>query len=273
MTARSLQQQIRHELQVSDAFDAGVEAQRRVAFLADYLRTSGASGYVLGISGGVDSSVAGRLAQLACEQVGATFTAVRLPYGVQADEADAQTALSFIDPGQTLTVDIAPATDALHAAIGLPGGYASVAAEDFVKGNTKARMRMSAQFAIAGALRAIVLGTDHAAEAVMGFYTKFGDGACDVAPLFGLNKRRVRAVGAHLGAPRALTAKTPTADLEDDRPGVPDEVVLGVSYDQIDDYLEGLDVDEQARSTIEAAYLRTAHKRALPVTVPPAQGA
>jgi NAD+ synthase len=265
-----LQQQIRAELQVPDAFDPAVEAERRVAFLADYLRSSGASGYVLGISGGVDSTVCGRLAQLACDQVGATFTAVRLPYGRQADEADAQAALAFIAPTQALTVDIAAATDALHRAIALPGGYASPAAEDFVKGNTKARMRMSAQFAIAGALGAIVLGTDHAAEAVMGFYTKFGDGACDVAPLFGLNKRRVRAVGAHLGAPSALTGKTPTADLEDDRPGVPDEVVLGVTYEQIDDYLEGREVDPQAAATIEAAYLRTAHKRALPVTPPPA---
>ena len=268
MTAGPLQEQVRRELQVAEAFDPGHEAQRRVAFLADYLRTSQASGYVLGISGGIDSAVTGRLAQLACEQAGATFTAVRLPYGVQADEADAQAALAFIGPDQTLTVDIAPATDALHAAIALPGGYASPAAADFVKGNTKARMRMSAQFAVAGALGAIVLGTDHAAEAVMGFYTKFGDGACDVAPLFGLNKRRVRAVGAHLGAPVALTGKTPTADLEDDRPGVPDELVLGVSYEQIDDYLEGRDVDEQAREVIEAAYLRTARKRALPVTVP-----
>jgi NAD+ synthase len=266
----TLQEQIRIDLQVPEAFDAGHEAQRRVEFLADYLRASGASGYVLGISGGIDSTVTGRLAQLACEQVGATFTAVRLPYGVQADEADAQVALAFIEPAQTLTVDIAPATDALHRAITLPGGYATPAAEDFVRGNTKARMRMSAQFALAGALGAIVLGTDHAAEAVMGFYTKFGDGACDVAPLFGLNKRRVRAVGAHLGAPVGLTQKTPTADLEDDRPGVPDELVLGVTYDQIDDYLEGRDVGERARSVIEAAYLRTAHKRALPVTVAPA---
>ena len=264
----TVQEQVRRELQVADAFDAAHEAERRIAFLADYLRTSRATGYVLGISGGVDSSVTGRLAQLACEQVGATFTAVRLPYGVQADEEDAQVALAFVRPHQTLTIDIAPATDALHVAIAVPGGYASSGAEDFVKGNTKARMRMSAQYAVAGALGAIVLGTDHAAEAVMGFYTKFGDGACDVAPLFGLNKRRVRAVGAHLGAPAAVTGKTPTADLEDDRPGVPDELVLGVTYEQIDDYLEGRDVGEQARSVIEAAYLRTAHKRALPVTLP-----
>lgn len=269
MTPGTLQQQIRVELQVPDGFDAAGEAERRIAFLAEYLRTSGASGYVLGISGGVDSTVAGRLAQLACEQAGGTFTAVRLPYAVQADESDAQAALDFISPTSTLTVNIASATDALHSAIELPGGYASPAAEDFVKGNTKARMRMTAQYAIAGALGGLVLGTDHAAEAVMGFYTKFGDGACDVAPLFGLNKRRVRAVGAQLGAPQALTGKAPTADLEDDRPGLPDEVALGVSYEQIDDYLEGGEVGEQARSTIESAYLRTAHKRALPVVVPP----
>lgn len=270
MTPGTLQQQIRAELQVPDAFDAAREAERRVAFLAEYLRTSGASGYVLGISGGVDSTVAGRLAQLACEQAGRTFTAVRLPYREQADEADARAALDFIGPGSVVVVNIAAATDALHSAIEIPGGYASPAAEDFVKGNTKARLRMTAQYALAGALGALVIGTDHAAEAVMGFYTKHGDGACDVAPLFGLNKRRVRSVGAHLGAPQALTTKAPTADLEDDRPGLPDEVALGVRYEQIDDYLEGREVDEQARATIESAYRRTAHKRALPVTPPTA---
>lgn len=266
----TLQQEIRAELQVSDQFDAATEAERRVAFLADYLTSSGTTGYVLGISGGVDSTVAGRLAQLACERAGKTFTAVRLPYGVQHDEADAQAALTFIGPGEVLTVDIKPAADGLHGAVDLPGGYGSSAAEDFVKGNTKARLRMTAQYAIAGACGALVLGTDHAAEAVMGFYTKFGDGACDVAPLFGLNKRRVRAVGAHLGAPATLTEKIPTADLEDERPGLADEAALGVTYEEIDDYLEGRDVSDQARETIETAFRKTAHKRALPVTVPPA---
>lgn len=259
-------------LGVTGSFDAAAEAEARIAFLADYLSAARASGYVLGISGGIDSTTAGRLAQLACERVGATFTAVRLPYGRQADEHDAQAALDFIRPSSSCSIDIRPAVEATMAA--LTGTATDVLASDraradFVRGNVKARQRMVHQYAVAGALGALVIGTDHAAEAVMGFFTKFGDGAADVTPLAGLTKRRVRAIAAHLGAPQQLIDKTPTADLEDDRPGLPDEVAYGVTYDDIDDYLEGREVDERARQVIEAAYIATAHKRALPVAPVP----
>lgn len=261
----TLQDVIREELAVipEAEFDAASEARRRIDFLAGYLRKVGARGYVLGISGGIDSSTAGRLSQLACEEVGATFTAVRLPYGTQADEADAQAALAFIAADAVVTVDIKAATDAMAAATDVGSGDAARA--DFVKGNIKARQRMVAQYALAGHLGALVVGTDHAAEAVMGFFTKHGDGACDITPLAGLTKTQVRAVGAHLGAPDHLVHKTPTADLEDTRPGLPDEAAYGCTYAQIDDYLQGREVPELVRTTIEAAFVATAHKRALPV--------
>ena len=116
--SRYLQELIIAELGVPAAFDAAVEIEQRVEFLADRLRVTGATGYVLAISGGVDSAVAGRLAQLAVERIRseggqAGFVAVRLPYGVQADEADAQRALAFIKPDETLDVNIKPATDAM----------------------------------------------------------------------------------------------------------------------------------------------------------------
>ncbi|MBZ2197326.1 ammonia-dependent NAD(+) synthetase [Ruania sp. N2-46] len=259
------------ELGVPAEFDAATEAERRIGFLAEYLRRTGAAGYVLGISGGVDSTTGGRLAQLAVERLraegrDAAFVAVRLPYGVQADEADAQAAISFIEADEVLTVNIAEPTDAMVAAV-LAGGTtaSSESAADFVKGNIKARQRMVAQYTIAGARNLLVIGTDHAAEAVTGFYTKYGDGACDLTPLAGLTKRRVRAIGAHLGAPEKLVTKVPTADLEDGKPGNPDEVALGVTYEAIDTYLEGGTVAEKDRETIEAAFARTAHKRAMPV--------
>lgn len=263
-TTTSLQDAIRDELGVipDSAFDAGAEAQRRIDFLASYLREAGARGYVLGISGGIDSSTAGRLSQLACEQVGATFTAVRLPYGTQADEADAQDSLAFIGADAVVTVDIKDATDAMAAVTALEGSDA--ARVDFVKGNIKARQRMVAQYALAGHLGALVVGTDHAAEAVMGFFTKHGDGACDITPLAGLTKTQVRAIGAELGAPAHLVHKTPTADLEDARPGLPDETAYGCSYAEIDDYLQGREVPEAVRALIERAFVATAHKRALP---------
>lgn len=266
------QQEIIAELGVRAEFDAAQEAERRITFLADYLRDSGAKGYVLGISGGVDSTACGRLAQVACERVRAdggqaTFLAMRLPYGVQSDEADAAAAVAFVGADETVTVNIKASTDAMFSEVDGAGiDFTGVAHADFVKGNVKARERMIAQYLAAGARSLLVLGTDHAAEAVVGFYTKHGDGACDLTPLAGLNKRRIRAVAAHLGAPEPLVSKVPTADLEDGKPLSPDEASLGVSYDAIDDYLEGKDVSDTDRQTIEGWHSRTAHKRAMPVT-------
>jgi NAD+ synthase len=118
---------------------------------------------------------------------------------------------------------------------------------------------------LAGATRGLVIGTDHAAEALMGFFTKHGDGAADVMPLSGLNKRRVRALAAYMGVPANLVYKVPTADLESNAPLRPDEEAFGVTYDQIDDFLEGKQIDYTARARILAIYLATAHKRSLPL--------
>ena len=263
--------QIIRDLEVVPEFDARREIERRVAFLAERLSSTGARALVLGISGGVDSSTAGRLCQLAAERVRegggqAEFIAMRLPYGVQRDEDDAQRALGFITPDRVLTVDVRPATDGLADALDKAGlEYEGDSARDFVIGNAKARERMAAQYAVAGAAGGLVVGTDHAAEAVTGFFTKFGDGAADLVPLTGLTKRRVRAVAAELGAPSAIVDKTPTADLETLAPQKPDEEALGLTYEEIDDFLEGLPVDGRVEEALVARYRATAHKRALPV--------
>ncbi|WP_433442198.1 ammonia-dependent NAD(+) synthetase [Nonomuraea sp. CA-141351] len=270
-TPTALQREIARNLQVGAAFDAEQEIERRVAFLADQLTSTGRRSLVLSISGGVDSMTAGRLCQLAVERVRATgrestFYSMRLPYGVQADEQDAQLALEFIRPDQVLTVDVQPASDATLEGM-LAGGvlFRDARHQDFVLGNIKARQRMIAQYAVAGAHDGLVVGTDHAAEAVSGFFTKFGDGAADVVPLTGLTKRRVRAISQALGAPSALVHKIPTADLETLAPGRPDEESLGVTYDDIDDLLEGKPVDEAAFATIVRLYRLTEHKRQLPI--------
>jgi len=271
MTDRALQRRIIAELEVVRDFDAARETERRIRFLAEYLTHTRTKGLVLGISGGVDSTVGGLLCQLACERVRAAggdarFVAMRLPYGVQADEHHAQQALDVIRPDEVYTVDIGPATDGMWNEVLAAGLPVSDAKDDFVKGNVKARQRMIAQYTVAGARHMLVVGTDQAAEAGVGFYTKFGDGAADVTPLFGLPKRRVREIARHLGVPDELVDKVPTADLEDDKPLIPDEVALGVRYDAVDDYLEGRDIDPAAEATILGWYHRTAHKRALPVT-------
>ncbi|HEY2605518.1 MAG TPA: ammonia-dependent NAD(+) synthetase, partial [Paraburkholderia sp.] len=188
-------------------------------------------------------------------------------YGEQKDEADAQQALRFIRADENLAIDIKPAADAMLAALDNSGLlFKDESQQDFVHGNIKARQRMIAQYAVASARVGVVIGTDHAAESVMGFFTKFGDGGADVLPLAGLNKRRVRAVAKALGAPEALAHKVPTADLEMLRPLRPDEDAYGIPYDVIDDFLERKPVSDAARETIMRFYSVTRHKRALPYT-------
>lgn len=262
-----LQQQIIAELGVRPTVDPVAEVERRIEFLTEYLRVTGAKGFVLGISGGQDSTLAGRLAQLAVERRraegdDASFIAVRLPYKVQKDEADAQAALDFIRADRELTVNIAAGVEGTEAGIEESGDEIS----DFQRGNIKARTRMVVQFALAGQHGMIVIGTDHGAEAVTGFYTKFGDGAADILPLAGLNKRQGRLLLIELAAPERLVYKEPTADLLDGTPGRPDEDELGLSYVDIDDYLEGKAIDPAAAERLEGKFLGSRHKRHLPVT-------
>lgn len=268
---RPLQKEIIEELKVLPEIDVQKEIRRSVDFLKNYLlKNQGLSTYVLGISGGQDSTLAGRLAQMAIselrEETGEEryqFIAVRLPYGVQADESDAQLALEFVQADQTMTVNIEAATNAMVEAVEVN----DIEVNDYHKGNIKARQRMIAQFTIAGQLAGAVIGTDHAAESVTGFFTKFGDGAADILPLWRLNKSQGAEMLKELGAVKELYEKVPTADLEENRPQLADEDALGVSYKAIDTYLRGEDVAEKDAKVIEDWFIRSRHKRHLPITV------
>ena len=247
------------------------EIERRKTFIKDCLRNAGLKVLVLGISGGVDSLTAGRLAQLSVEELrnetddtAYRFIAVRLPHGTQHDEHDAQASLQFIRADEEDTVNIEGSVYGLGEQVSHLQKL-TAARRDFVVGNIKARLRMVAQFAIANANDGLIIGTDHAAEAVMGFFTKFGDGACDLAPLSGLVKGQVRAIAQQLGAPESLVFKVPTADLEELRPGKPDEEAHGVSYAEIDAFLHGQPVRDEAYAIITRTYDNSRHKRELPL--------
>jgi len=270
------QQAIIDEMKVLPQIDISFEVRRRIDFIKSTLKSSGLKSLVLGISGGVDSSTCGRLAQLAVTELNTEpqphnentyqFIAVRLPYDVQADEDDAQEALNFIQPSHSLTTNVLDGVNGIHQQVisALSGANILSASEgqiDFSKGNVKARARMTSQYHIAGIIGGLVLGTDHSAENITGFFTKWGDGACDLAPLFGLSKRQVRMLAKYLGAPSILVEKAPTADLEDLEPGKTDEDALGISYDQLDDFLEGKKVSSQITDHIINIYMKTQHKR------------
>ncbi|CAM3225980.1 ammonia-dependent NAD(+) synthetase [Lactiplantibacillus plajomi] len=268
---RPLQVEIIKTLHVAPSIDPETEIRRSVDFLKAYLKkNSFLKTYVLGISGGQDSTLAGKLTQMAISEMRAEtgddryqFIAVRLPYGNQADESDAMAAIKFMNADVIDRVDIQPATDAMVKALEAN----DLTISDFNKGNIKARQRMIVQYGIAGEKAGAVVGTDHAAEAVTGFYTKYGDGGADIVPLWRLDKRQGKQLLAKLGAPEHLYEKVPTADLEDDRPALPDEVALGVRYADIDKYLEGGTIDESAAEKIENWYRKTAHKRHAAINV------
>lgn len=268
---QDLQKRIIEELKVLPEINPEEEVRKSVDFLKEYARKhSFLKSFVIAVSGGQDSTLTGKLIQIAVDELNEeaeeekySTIAVRLPYGVQADEKDCQDALAFIRPTKIVEVNIKRAVDASVSSLEEAGIHLS----DFAKGNEKARERMKVQYSIAAMNAGVVVGTDHAAEAVTGFYTKYGDGGVDLTPIFRLNKRQGKQILAYLGCPEHLYLKTPTADLEEDRPALPDETALGVTYEVIDDYLEGKEVAQDAKSIIEGHYLKSQHKRNLPITI------
>ncbi len=266
-----VQRQIIEELKVKPVIDVQEEIRLSIDLLKEYAKKHAfVKGFVLGISGGQDSTLVGKLAQMAVdelnEEVGEEryqFIAVRLPYGLQFDEQDNADVLAYIQPSKTYTINIKAAVDASVKTL----ADAGVMLTDYAKGNEKARERMKAQYSIAAMHQCVVLGSDHAAEAITGFYTKFGDGGADIMPIYRLNKRQGRALLEALQCPPHLYEKVPTADLEEDQPALPDEEALGVSYAHIDDYLEGKEIPAEAKKVLEGHYAKSMHKRHMPITV------
>jgi len=264
-----LQKDIIDSLGVKTAIEPESEILKRIQFLKEYVKKTPSKGFVLGISGGQDSTLAGKLIQMAINELKKEsgeeyrFIALRLPYGVQMDEDDAQAAIDFIKPDLVFTVDIKPSVDAAVTSFESSSGLQM---SDFNKGNQKAQERMTVHYRFANQFNVLVAGTDHAAESLTGFFTKYGDGGADILPLSGLNKRQGRSLLQALGAPDKLYLKKPTADLLDHNPGQTDETELGITYEEIDDYLEGKEIHPSSRDIIESRYLATRHKRELPVS-------
>lgn len=263
--------QSNYGVQKTAVFDPKYAIRARVDYLKHFLKATGRKGFVLGISGGVDSSTAGRLCQMACEELraegyAAQFIAMRLPAGVQNDEDDAQKALSFINPDKVITVNVGGASNLLNVQ-GITefevveDCHLDDATIDYHKGNIKARMRMIAQYHMAALYGGLVVGTDHNAECVMGFYTLHGDGACDLTVLNGVNKKQIRLMSKELGAPESVWSKLPTADLEELKPGKLDDEGFGFEYHYLDSFLEGEPIPEDVEYKIVNHYNQTRFKR------------
>jgi len=262
----SLQQEIIARLGVKPQIDVEAEIRRRVDFLKDYVKASGTSGLLIAISGGIDSAVAAGLCKRATDELstetGKEYMTLGVfqPYGEQSDIAHSYEVAKAFGLKHTVETNIEGAVDEIaleveHAFkhLGMPRHISRGG-----KGNVKARTRMVVQYALAFDLNLLVVGTDHASEAITGFYTKWGDGAVDITPLSSLNKRQVRQLAAALGVPESVIDKAPTAGLWE---GQTDEQELGIKYEDNSDYLEGKEIDPAVREKLEKHYLKTEHKR------------
>jgi NAD+ synthase len=262
----SLQHDIIARLGVQPEIDVDTEIRKRVDFLKDYVKKSGTNGLLIAISGGIDSAVAAGLCKIATDELtveaGKEYKTVGVfqPYSAQADIEHSYEVARAFDLKHQIETNIEEAVDEI--AVEVEYGLKTIGVHQHVsrggKGNIKARTRMVMQYALAFELNLLVVGTDHASEAITGFFTKYGDGAVDITPLSSLNKRQVRLLAAKLAVPQSVLDKAPTAGLWD---GQTDEDELGITYDDNSSYLEGKQIDPATQEKLEKQYLKTEHKR------------
>ena len=221
-------------------------------FLKEYLEKSHCDCYVLGISGGVDSSLVAALAKKAVGK-DKLFTYAMPIDSLVDDENDAVRLAKHLG----INYEVVDLTDAYHA---LVEKYEAtgIKLDLSTKGNLKARMRMATLYAFAQNKRGLVLGTDNKDERYTGYFTKFGDGGVDLLPIASLIKREVVEACLLLGIPEDLAKRTPSAGLYQ---GQTDETEMGVTYNDLDDYLLGKEISQEAKEKIERLHRISAHKR------------
>ncbi len=237
------------------------------SFLRHHLKESGRDGFVLGMSGGIDSSV---VAKLCADAVGpANVLGLALPeIAGGGDEKDARAYAKELGIGFR-TIAIGGMVEAVAKQLKIPK------ADRVALGNVKARTRMITLYQVAHAEERVVIGTGNKSEIALGYFTVFGDGGADFAPIGDLYKTQVREMARHLGLPRKILEKVPTAGLWR---GQTDEGDLGIAYDALDRILLGIelqftaeeiaeraDVDVKEVLRIEGLVAANVHKRKTPL--------
>ncbi len=233
--------------------------EKLVAWIRDKVLTSGRKGVVLGMSGGVDSSVVAILCQQAFPQ---SVLGVLMPcYSGREDEEHAlAVAGKFSIPTKMVVLD--SAFDTLLKV--LPDESINPTASQLAKANLKVRLRMLTLYYFANQLKYMVVGASNRSELSVGYFTKYGDGGADILPLGNLVKGQVRELANFLDIPQVIINKPPSAGLWQ---GQTDEDDLGFSYDELDRYLVTGEASNEVRERIESMTAASAHKR-LPASVP-----
>lgn len=228
------------------------EFEKRVAYIRAKLAEAHADGIVFGNSGGKDSALVGILCKAACDNTLGVIMpcASKQNYGRDRDDGNALASRFGIE---TRTVDLTAVREAeLRALEGV------AALNDMALTNIAPRLRMTTLYTIAAAENRLVAGTGNRSEIYMGYFTKWGDGACDFNPIADLCATEIFAFLRYLDAPASIVEKAPSAGLFD---GQTDETEMGVTYRAIDDYLHGLPVSEHDKAVIDRYHSRSEHKR------------
>ena len=235
-------------------------ADRLVSWITQQVKQANARGTVLGMSGGIDSSVAAALCKLAYPE---STLGLLLPcHSVQEDIDHAQAvAVKFRIPTRLLSLD--STFDTLLNV--LPQDNSDPITRQAAAANLKPRLRMATFYYFAAQLHYLVVGSSNRCELEVGYFTKHGDSGADIMPLGNLLKSQVRSLARYLEIPAEIIDKPPSAGL---REGQTDEQEMGFTYEQLDLYCSGSRLDDDVRSRIADRVARNAHKRAL-APVPP----
>jgi len=262
------------ELSLSPA-ELEARRERITGFIAGLLDEAGARGAVIGLSGGIDSTLT---AHLAVEALGADrVRGLVMPTEVNTDRnmSDAERVGEMLGIEYDV-VDIQPVVDAFFDVF--PGANVEERSDDDLRtaaGNVRVRTRAVLNYFVANAQNRLVLGTGNRSEALAGYYTKYGDQAVDCNPIGNLYKLQVRQLADHVGVPREFVEKPPSAEMWT---GQTDEAEMGLTYDLLDAILalhvdgplsesataRSLDVDPEAVERVEELYRASEHKRHMP---------
>lgn len=240
-------------------------------WLREQLERSGADRFVLGLSGGIDSAV---VAGLAARGVGGDkVLGVMMPSASNPTDLESAKLVARAFDIPTMTVDLTEATTTLLSALPSPADVAetlgladppSAGAEQLANANLKPRLRMTTSYYVANLCGGIVLGTGNRSEAMIGYFTKYGDGGVDLKPIAALYKHEVREVARVIGVPAHVIERPPSAGLWE---GQTDESEIGITYDELDRALEALasgsapDVPVDVLDRVRDMVARSEHKR------------
>lgn len=235
--------------------DYKIEFERRVEFIRRKVREAHANGIVFGNSGGKDCALVGILAKAAVDKTVGVIMPCISRRNYNEDLVDGKEVADKFGI-ETRIVDITPVREAMVKSM---DGVADLSG--LALANINPRVRMTVLYAIGASENLLVAGTGNRSERYMGYFTKHGDGGCDINPISDLTVREVYEFLEYLDAPMAVRTKAPSAALFE---GQTDEDEMGITYKAIDDYLLNGVANDEDRAKIESAHARTEHKRVMP---------